>query len=111
MNNPPVTTASPARANPTRLDSARRGRRYRPGAEVLEGRQLLAVAIGEAAIPTPSSAYAEPWGSICAGPDGNVWFIGSSNTVGRITPDGTITEFAVGGDRGLRAITAGPDGN
>lgn len=34
--------------------------------------------------------------SITAGPDGNIWYIGvSGKTIGRITPSGKITEFAV----------------
>ncbi len=51
---------------------------------------------------------------IAAGPDGNLWFTESDgNRIGRITPGGTITEFA----RGISAksrpfgIAAGPDGN
>jgi virginiamycin B lyase len=64
---------------------------------------------------------------LTTGPDGNVWFVEQmANRVGRITPDGTITEFAVpvdpstfhfsGGSLGFRiiylnAITPGADGN
>ena len=33
---------------------------------------------------------------ITLGPDGNVWFTEFSNRkIGRVTPDGTITEFAL----------------
>ena len=46
---------------------------------------------------------------ITAGPDGNLWFTGSS-AIGRITPSGTITLFPVPGSA-PGAITAGPDGN
>ena len=51
-----------------------------------------------------------PYG-ITAGPDGNVWFAqeGSAH-VGRIAPDGTITEFPIGSTGG-GGITTGPDGN
>jgi streptogramin lyase len=52
--------------------------------------------------------------AITAGPDGNVWFTeagGLPPAVGRITPDGTITEFPLPGPRSGVAITAGPDGN
>ncbi len=56
--------------------------------------------------------------AIAAGPDGNLWFLerGSTPRVARITPDGTVTEFAVPPpDQGddplsLADITAGPDG-
>jgi virginiamycin B lyase len=64
---------------------------------------------------------AEPW-AITKGPDGNVWFTeDQANRIGRITPDGTITEFPIeppifdaDGDYryvGPDAITTGPDGN
>src|SRR5437667_4749746 len=47
---------------------------------------------------------------ITAGPDDNVWFAASNGKkIGRITPSGTITEFAVSGY--AFGITAGPDGN
>jgi virginiamycin B lyase len=54
-------------------------------------------------------------GSMVAGPDGNLWFT-AQRAIGRIAPDGTITEF----DECLRyrqlfsgpeSLTAGPDGN
>lgn len=62
-------------------------------------------------VPTPDI----PPGDITAGPDGNVWFtetdgIGGSDQIGRITPDGVVTEFGNDLDRPF-AITAGPDGN
>jgi streptogramin lyase len=52
------------------------------------------------------------WG-ITEGPDGNVWFTEESgNAVGRITPEGVITEFSSGFPYGNpRGITTGPDGN
>ena len=59
--------------------------------------------------------------SITAGPDGNLWFTEHfAGRIGRITPDGIVTEFADGigtwggGFRNpnwLGGITAGPDGN
>ena len=58
---------------------------------------------------TPS----DPW-DITAGPDGNLWFVSKSPAfIGRITPDGTITEFSTGLTAGSEptAITAGPDDN
>src|SRR5262249_45016316 len=49
---------------------------------------------------------------ITLGPDGNLWFTEAANQVGRITPDGTVSEFTVPTfPGGLRGITAGPDGN
>jgi streptogramin lyase len=51
---------------------------------------------------------------IAAGPDGNMWFTEYfSNSIGRITPDGVVTEFSDGitPGGGPFAITAGPDGN
>jgi streptogramin lyase len=90
------------------------GRRaFRPGipAEGLEGRRLLAAFITVFPIPT---ANGDPQG-ITAGPDGNLWFTETAaNQIGRITPEGDVTEFplptpSVGG--GPLEITAGPDGN
>jgi streptogramin lyase len=50
-----------------------------------------------------------PWG-ITLGPDGNIWFAETiSGKIGRMTPQGELTEFQV--DGGPIAITAGPDGN
>jgi streptogramin lyase len=57
---------------------------------------------------------------ITAGPDGNMWFTEDlPSKIGRITPAGVITEFALppplsqndAGTRGPSAITLGPDGN
>src|SRR5260370_39590475 len=64
--------------------------------------------------PIPSFVR-EPFG-IAAGSDGNLWFTEQTyNNIGRITPAGTLTEFAVpltnftGGS--FESIAAGPDGN
>jgi virginiamycin B lyase len=54
--------------------------------------------------------------NITTGPDGNLWFTECSiqkDSIGRITPDGEITEFRTFGD-GFSApydITTGPDGH
>ena len=50
---------------------------------------------------------------ITSGPDGNLWFTEEQGSrVGRITPAGQITEFAVSAPGGLRnGIVAGPDGD
>jgi streptogramin lyase len=55
----------------------------------------------------------DPW-DITAGPDGNLWFVNRNpSIVGRITPEGVITEFTDGLTALSQptAITAGPDGN
>jgi streptogramin lyase len=58
------------------------------------------------------------YGSLTAGPDGNLWFIESSTSVGglaigRITPSGAVTEFPLPTGYGVEygSLTAGPDGN
>ena len=58
---------------------------------------------------------------VTAGPDGNVWFtqrfvIGRTATaptgkIGRVTPDGAITEYSAGISGHPVTIAAGPDGN
>lgn len=50
---------------------------------------------------------------ITAGPDGNLWFTESftGRKIGRITPDGTITEFSTPRIINPFGIVAGPDGN
>jgi streptogramin lyase len=54
---------------------------------------------------------------IAAGPDGNMWFTDAASTaaIGRITPDGAITEFSAGlnenGNPGPAGIAPGADGN
>jgi virginiamycin B lyase len=53
---------------------------------------------------------------ITMGPDGNVWYIEpyTNDLIGRLTPDGQITEFAVPGNvlgnHGAAQIITGPDG-
>ena len=50
---------------------------------------------------------------IAAGPDGNLWFAElDANSIGRMTPAGTVTEWEIPTARGEPAdIAAGPDGN
>ena len=51
---------------------------------------------------------------ITAGPDGNLWFAGfNDDKIGRITPQGVVTEFSAGisPGAGLYDIAAGADGN
>jgi streptogramin lyase len=52
--------------------------------------------------------------SIVSGPDGNLWFtIPDEGIVGRVTPQGAVTEFVVGPryQTGPYDIAPGPDGN
>lgn len=89
----------------------RRARTFRPATEKLEGRELLAVAIGEVPLPPGAAAgYSLPQDMI-QGPDGNLWFTEASHRIGRLTPSGTMTEFPVAGNGLLGGMTAGPDGN
>jgi virginiamycin B lyase len=69
-------------------------------------------AIEEFAIPTPGS---DSYG-ITIGPEGNLWFTESKPfKIGRITPQGAITEFPIATSPAANAfvtdIAAGPDGN
>ena len=70
--------------------------------------RLPAQTITEFSIPSGNSPF-----DLAAGPDGNLWFTeAQGNRVGRITPQGVITEFTIptaGSFPG--GITAGPDGN
>jgi streptogramin lyase len=84
----------------------------------------LAAALVAIALQAPS-AHADPAlagtfdvsgnpGEMATGPDGNVWFTfsgGTTKAFGKITPDGTVTEYDSPGNVTLKGITAGPDGN
>src|SRR5262245_47930815 len=62
--------------------------------DMLERREVPAVLTGitEYTITTGNSG---PKG-ITAGPDGNIWFVeNSTNKVAKITPTGTVTEYAI----------------
>jgi virginiamycin B lyase len=65
------------------------------------------------ALPT---RYAGPQGPV-VGPDGNIWFVEiGAKKIGRITPEGVITEFKLppstqGGSGQLGQLIVGPDGN
>jgi streptogramin lyase len=74
----------------------------------------------EYAVPNPIAQGGSCFGcgqaslvGIAAGADGNLWFVDTGQyKVGRITPSGLITEFAVPEDvGGPYGITPGPDGN
>jgi streptogramin lyase len=73
--------------------------------------------IVEFAIPMVGIYYSMPV-HIAAGSDGNMWFTSSNrNNIGRITPNGTITEFAIPTGRPFTSssnpgnLVLGPDGN
>jgi streptogramin lyase len=53
---------------------------------------------------------------IAPGPDGNLWFaesllVNGVSSIGRIAPDGTLTELALPAGDGALGVAAGPDGN
>src|SRR5262245_55329689 len=94
-------------------DSGRRKRttvrkppRHRLALEALDERVLLSVT--EFPVPTvPANTY-----GITRGPDGNMWFTEAlSGKIGRITPAGVVTEFALPPDTQPYGITVGSDGN
>lgn len=64
--------------------------RYAPRVEFLESRRLLTT-INEFTVPTTGG----PPNGITGGPDGNVWFTDDNGNIGRVTPDGHITEFPI----------------
>jgi streptogramin lyase len=58
----------------------------------------------------PAALTNQPFG-ITTGPDGNVWFT-EGNLIGRMTPNGVLTEFLLPAGGGSTAwITVGSDGN
>jgi virginiamycin B lyase len=82
----------------------------RPCLEVLEERCQPSVTINEYSTPTINSQTQ----GVTAGPEGHLWFTEmSGNRIGRITPDGVITEFSAGISSVAThyGITAGPDCN
>src|SRR4051794_36579488 len=75
--------------------------------EELESRRLLAV-VTEFPLATAGSLP----GDIVRGGDGNFWFTEfGSDHIGRITPAGATTEFALVAGSGPTGIAAGPDGS
>ncbi len=88
----------------------RRPRSRRPGAERLEGRQLLATGLVEFAWPHDAP------GAILAGKGGELWVVNSawtgSPSVTRLATDGTAgATFPLPATDGLSSIAAGPDGS
>ncbi len=80
-----------------------------PGSNTISFNIAVGAIAESAPVPTANS---EPWG-IATGPDGNLWFIERvANQIGRLTPAGTLTEFAIPtANSNSDEITAGPDGN
>lgn len=56
------------------------------------------------------NASAFPYFGIATGPDHNLWFTDCVAAIGKITTNGTVTEYSLTGLRPVN-ITAGPDGN
>jgi streptogramin lyase len=95
--------------NRTRARKTDRTRQHRRRLQVeqLEHRWLPSFLINEYPIPTPNSGP----NFMTLGPDGNMWFDEENGgIIGRITPAGTISEFAVP-DPSPQGPIAGPDGN
>lgn len=80
---------------------------------------LIALTAASAADPKPRFAGAFDLsgtpGQIARGPDGNIWVTisgsGDNNTLARVQPNGTVTEFAPAAVVNPVGITSGPDGN
>jgi virginiamycin B lyase len=82
--------------------------------------KLASGGVVEYPVPNPSSPGSGCSGcgtaslsGIAAGPDGNVWYFDvGQNLVGRVTPAGSITQFAVPATgAGSEGIVGAPDGN
>jgi streptogramin lyase len=89
------------RSNLSGARCRRKTARYVPVLDNLEDRRLLSF-----------NFFPGNGADIALGPDGNLWFT-EPNRIGRITPDGTVTHYAVPTPPrfGFGGITAGPDGN
>jgi streptogramin lyase len=85
-----------------------KSRRAQPALEYLEARRVLSTITELASLPTLNSAPA----GITAASDGSIWFTESSaNQLGRLSPQGTLTEYPVPtAASDPEQITASPDG-
>jgi streptogramin lyase len=106
-------------------DDRRSGRRskprFRPWLEALEERIEPAPVWQFFPVPVPPGSNGGEASDLTAGPDGAVWYTAESldhDFIGRIAPDGTITQFSVPGAGAANAngalaggIVTGPDGN
>jgi virginiamycin B lyase len=82
--------------------------RFRPQLHALEDRCLLSTLWNNFALPDANGHVS----ALTSGPDGNIWFTDSAaHRIGRITPAGTITEFALSSSSSPAHITAGHDGS
>ena len=82
--------------------------RFRPQLHALEDRCLLSTLWNNFALPDANGHVS----ALSSGPDGNIWFTDSAaHKIGRITPAGTITEFALSSGSSPAHITAGHDGS
>ena len=89
---------------------SRKSIRFRPAVTALESRWLPST-ITEFPLPPLSFGGSSGATAITGGPDGKLWFTDpAARTVGRISPDGQVTEFPTPGIS-AGAIAAGPDGN
>ncbi|HWB83888.1 MAG TPA: hypothetical protein VG675_07090 [Bryobacteraceae bacterium] len=69
--------------------------------------------------PQPDSPWFQEYGTspsassshITAGPDGNIWFAELTDKIGKITPEGAVTEYPVPRGGNPAWITTGSDGN
>lgn len=87
----------------------------RSGNSVIGYMMLATGKVKEFAVPGANhlASTNPPVGSIARGPDGNLWFtMPNANKIGRATPTGSVTEFALPTARSEPlGIAAGPDGN
>jgi streptogramin lyase len=100
--------------------SGRRGRTTRSRVTVAAALSLLtSLAFGVSSQAATITDFPLPGGDpnqIARGPDGNMWFSESGpSRIGRITPSGSIADYANGNgitvDSSPAGIVAGPDGN
>src|SRR5438445_12164715 len=72
------------------------------------GRAYVTPTFVEYPVPTANSSPVD----LAAGPDGNMWFVEqSASKIGRITPDGAVTEFPISNGGPPLDVTAGPAGS
>src|SRR5262245_53933133 len=93
------------------------GSARRPDSKPVRRSRLMVQEMEDRTVPTGAVtefgagiSYGSGPSGITAGPDGNLWFTESYGlAIGRITPQGVVTEFSASGDSA--GIAAGPDGN
>src|SRR5262249_59729603 len=94
------------RGSGKRRATVRKPPRTRLALEALDERILMSAT----EFPIPDTTVARPEG-ITRGPDGNLWFAQSTaDRIGRITPAGLVTQFALPFLSQPSEITAGADG-